>query len=288
MPEDTSVVAESPAVEAPAVESSPPDAGSWFDSLPDDIKSDPTVSHFKGKDVGDLAKSLVETKKMVGSDKMVIPGKNATQEQWDEIYSKLGRPSEPGEYGLDKIEVPESAHMDEVQVEFFGQLAHKLGLNSKQAATAFAAIAEMRSGQVNQMAEKYEELRNNAETEMRSEYGAAFEKNLVMAKSVVTQFFPEDSLAELDQFTHNGVQLTNSPTFIKGMVALAKGLGEDRVVGMADRGSGHLTPQEASLRAQEKLADPAFKKVYTNPSDPGYKAAQEEMFKLHEMAAGVR
>jgi hypothetical protein len=38
---------------------------------------------------------------MIGQDKVVIPNKNSTEDQWNEVYDKLGRPESADKYTLD-------------------------------------------------------------------------------------------------------------------------------------------------------------------------------------------
>ena len=39
--------------------------------------------------------------KMIGQDKVVIPTNNSTEEAWNEVYDKLGRPESAEKYSLD-------------------------------------------------------------------------------------------------------------------------------------------------------------------------------------------
>ena len=37
---------------------------------------------------------------MIGADKVAIPGKHATDDDWNVVYTKLGRPNEAKDYNL--------------------------------------------------------------------------------------------------------------------------------------------------------------------------------------------
>ena len=43
---------------------------------------------------------------MIGADKVAIPGKYATDEDWSEVYNKLGRPETADLYNLE-VNLPE-------------------------------------------------------------------------------------------------------------------------------------------------------------------------------------
>ena len=46
----------------------------------------------------DFVKSYLSAQKLVGANKVAIPNKMATDEDWDEVYKKLGRPDKPDDY----------------------------------------------------------------------------------------------------------------------------------------------------------------------------------------------
>ena len=65
----------------------------WKESLPDDLRDNPSLKSIQ--DVPGLAKSFIHAQKMVGADKIPVPTEHATKEDWDAVYSKLGRPATP-------------------------------------------------------------------------------------------------------------------------------------------------------------------------------------------------
>jgi len=68
----------------------------WKDSLPDDLKGEKALESIQ--DIPGLVKSYVHAQKMIGSDKIPVPNKYATDEDWQAVYSKLGRPESPDAY----------------------------------------------------------------------------------------------------------------------------------------------------------------------------------------------
>lgn len=98
----------------------------WRDSLPADLKADPSIAGFK--DLGDLAKSYIHAASMVGRDKVVVPTDKSTKEEWDAFHAKIGRPESPDKYGVKLEGVPEDVSKS------FLQKAFDLGLNKKHVA----------------------------------------------------------------------------------------------------------------------------------------------------------
>ena len=62
----------------------------WKDSISETYRNDPNIEKFTEIDA--LAKSYINATKMIGQDKLVIPTNNSTEEHWNEVYAKLGRP----------------------------------------------------------------------------------------------------------------------------------------------------------------------------------------------------
>src|SRR5256885_6120890 len=79
----------------------------WRSALPDDLRTEPTLASFK--DVSTLAKSFVDTKRMVG-DSIRLPKSDASPEEWGKLYDKLGRPAAPDKY---ELQTPDGVPVDE-------------------------------------------------------------------------------------------------------------------------------------------------------------------------------
>ena len=61
---------------------------------------------------------------MVGADKIPVPNKHSTDEDWNEVFKRLGAPGSPDDY---KYQFKDQ-EMDSQQVQEFNKTAHKLGL----------------------------------------------------------------------------------------------------------------------------------------------------------------
>ncbi len=112
-----------------------PVQASWTDSLPDDLKSNASLSKFK--DPNEVAKAYVNLEKSMGN-KIKIPGENATPEEVSAFYTKLGRPETSEGYALQETLIEKADLLNIVpqykdQVDEFSKIAYDLGL-SKSAA----------------------------------------------------------------------------------------------------------------------------------------------------------
>lgn len=97
---------------------------SWRDSLPEEIRNDPSLVSFKSHE--ELAKSYVHAQSLIGKEKVIVPGEKATDADWDAFYAKAGRPESAEKYGL-KIEQLGPEGNKELS-----EAAFKLGLSPKQ------------------------------------------------------------------------------------------------------------------------------------------------------------
>ena len=84
-------------VSQPSVSETPVETN-WRDSLSDDIRGDASLENIN--DINSLAKGYVHAQRMVGADKIALPGKYATEDDWQQVYTKLGRPESPENYEL--------------------------------------------------------------------------------------------------------------------------------------------------------------------------------------------
>lgn len=128
------------------------DAKSWLESLPDDVKSDPSLKVFK--DVGGLAKSYVNAQKMIGADRVVLPNEKSSDEEWNAFYQKLGRPESAEKY---EIKGPDGKPIESDVTKAFKDTAFKLGLSPKQV----AGLAEWNSGQLTEAQKAQETAKTN-------------------------------------------------------------------------------------------------------------------------------
>jgi len=243
----------------------------FLDQLPEDLRAEPSLKNFTN--VGDLAKSLVHAQKMIGMDKIPIPGKHSTQEDWEVIYSKLGRPSDPKEYKLET-----SIDANDPGLQQFKQVAHSIGLNADQANKILNFYGELSESGQQQLAAQDQVARETAESDLRKEWGLAFDKKVQQADTVFKTYFPQELK---DQKLANGNLLGNDPQFIKALAALAENFSEDNMTSENDL---TMTPQDAQ-REIEKLT--ALGTPYWDKKHPGHDAAVQEVHMLQNMKHGI-
>ena len=110
---------------------------SWRDSLPEDMRSEKSFETIPGTTVEEalpnLAKQYLNAQQMVGADKLVIPGENATPEQTNEFFTKLGRPAEAKDYEMVLPEGLDESTLDTAQIDKWKDRFHEAGISAKVA-----------------------------------------------------------------------------------------------------------------------------------------------------------
>ena len=110
------------------------------DLIPEEYKGEKSLANFK--DMNDFVKSYLSAQKIVGADKIPVPNKFATEDDWKAVFNKLGAPEKPEDYKYNFKE----GEVDKDLLSNFNQQAHKLGLLPQQAESLIKFYNEMNEG----------------------------------------------------------------------------------------------------------------------------------------------
>ena len=200
-----------------------PSTSTWKDSISEQYRNDPNIEKFTEADA--LAKSYINAVKMIGQDKLVIPNNNSTEEHWDEVYNKLGRPESADKYSLDaKSEV---VNLDEAAIKSFAEQSHKLGLNNKQAQGILEFYKNNMEGTAQQTKIDIETAQAQAVQELRQEWGRDYEPKVKQASALAKANMDSKFL---DMPLQDGRILGDHPEIIRGFAKIASMLQEDKIV----------------------------------------------------------
>lgn len=260
----------------------PPPAGTpppaavvkWTDNLPPEIKAHPVLSKYK--DSTEAVKALVEAQSLIGADKIIIPSKDAKPEEWNaRVWDRLGRPKDPAGYVLPTdLKIPEDLPIDEKLVTNFKAEAHKQGLLPHQVAAMYKWFMNEQIAQHGIFKEGINTTRNEAETKLRRDWGAAFGQNVALGEKVLDAFAEPETLTFLKQ---NG--LHNDPSFIKFLAKIGSSFSEDQLIGKP-RGLT-LTPEEAQIEINKIRND--MKGPLYDDKHPEHKAMVDKVEFLTKM-----
>lgn len=247
----------------------------WKSGLPIEMQSDPSLQHIGS--VEGMAKSFINAQKMVGAEKMAVPGSWATDEDWDLVYNKLGRPAESSEY---EFELGEDAN--EGFTDWFRDAAHKSGLSGRQAAQLAEAYQEYSGGALQQSETQLDQHRDTVETELRQEYGGRYQDKMDAANEMLKEFEAPD-MTEMRMA--DGTSLGDNPEMVRFMVKLSDYIktevSEDGLAGRDSR------PNVSDSDLQTRISTMTAKNSpYWEKQHPDHDRVVSEVLRLREQFHG--
>jgi len=246
----------------------------WKASLSDEIRNEKSLENIS--DIESLAKSFVHAQKLVGADKIPVPNKFATDEDWNKVYEKLGRPKSADEY---KFNLPEDKTVDEAALKGFADQAHKLGLLPGQADGVVKFYNDMIGAELSNANSIATAAREKATTELKTEWGQAYDQKIAAANNVVRSVLPDGFMS---MNMEDGTKLGDNPVVIKAFAMLAEKMGEDKIV--SSDGPMMMTPKALDKEINSLTAPGS---AYWDKTHPAHKDAVAEVLALREQKSSV-
>ena len=273
--ETTTTPTETKPVEAaitPSTEPTPQPTKSWKEAISEEFRNDPNIEKFTEIDA--LAKSYINATQMIGKDKVAVPNKNSTDDQWNEVYDKLGRPESADKYSLNaKSEV---VPIDEQAIKQFAENAHQLGLNNKQAQGILEFYKNNMEGMAHQAKVDTETAQAQSTQQLRQEWGREFDTNIKKAGALAkANMNPEI----LDMQLKDGMRLGDHPEIIKGFAKIAGMMSEDKIVSTESENVSSNTDVETEISDIMNNKDGP----YWNRSHPDHDKVVQQVYTLREM-----
>jgi len=261
--EQPSVLSGDPKTETPETSTD------WKVNLSDDVKADKSLENIK--DINGLAKSYIHAQKMVGSDKIPVPNKYATEDDWNAVYEKLGRPKTADGY---KFDLPQDKQVDEVSLKEFSSQAHKLGLLPGQAQGMVKFYNEITAKSLQDADSKALAARETSTKELKQEWGQAYNQKVSQAATLAKSVGATELL---DTNLEDGTKLGDHPVMIKAFAELANKMGEDSIVQAS--GPTYLTPNQIEKQIGELTQTDS---AYWDKHHPNHQASVDEVLALRE------
>lgn len=199
-----------------------------------------------------------------------IPNETSTPEQWNEFYTKLGRPESADKYAFEDS-LPEGLEIDEKLDADYRALAFEIGLTSSQAQKLRAfyngAVETAYNANQKDVQTRLAEATEKAITEIKDMWGADYKAKTKIAMNTARNVLSQATLDYLD-----ATGLGNNPKLIKDFYELSKRLS----------GDSHLVNGEkayAPPQTLESMESEAMKILRTRgwENDPMLKQKYEEL-----------
>lgn len=243
------------------------------DLIPESFKEEKALDNFNNME--DFVKSYLHAQKLVGADKIPVPNKHSTEEDWHEVFKRLGAPETPEDYKYNLKDV----ELDQNQVQEFNKEAHKLGLLPRQAESLIKFYNEMNSNNAASQEEAAAQAQLQTETELKKEYGPQFSKRLDQAKKLAVNSLGSDFLE--NTYLKDGSRLGDNIKVIKAFSDLADKLSEDEII--KGDGSEYMTAKDIEKEINELTQEGS---AYWIKTHPNHNKAVQEVLKLREMLNG--
>ena len=201
---------------------------------------------------------------------VTIPTEMSTPEQWNEFYTKLGRPESADKYAFED-NLPEGLEIDEKLDADYRALAFDIGLTSNQAQKlrAFYNSAVETAYKANQkdVQTRLAEATEKAVAEIKDMWGADYKAKTKIAMNTARSVLSQATLDYLD-----ATGLGNNPKLIKDFYELSKRLSGDSH--FVDGEKAYAPPQTL-----ESMESEAMKILRTRgwENDPLLKQKYEEL-----------
>lgn len=201
---------------------------------------------------------------------VTIPNQDSTPEQWNEFYTKIGRPESPDKYEFED-NLPEGLEIDEKLDGDYRALAHEIGLTASQAQKLRAfyngAVETAYNANQKEVQTRLAESHEKNVAEIKEMWGPDYKAKTRIAINTAKQVLSQDTLDYLD-----ATGLGNNAKFVKDFYELSKKLsGDNRFI------DGQQTIKQA--QTLDEMESEAMKILRTQgwENDPHLKNRYEEL-----------
>ena len=272
-----------------------PDTGNWMDSLPQELKDNPTLQNTP--DIETLARRLIDTKSAMGNS-LRIPGPDAGDAAWSEFngklqdkvpglmrtpdlddptqagefYTKMGRPEEQSGYTLPEIE---GLEVPTDRAELLREAAFGAGISNKQFQKVLNTVlqADVQAGAALRSAQE------EGMTHLGKEWGGAFDTKRGQAIAAAKALEAPPELVAAMEANEVRPDIYKHYAFLHGKFMAGEGDGS-----LLDA-TGASTEMVTRGEVEERFNEVTKKMFDMDPNDPQYKLMQKKRMKYSEMLA---
>ena len=266
-----SILGDAPAEGEPKPEATGTVEDGWLKGVENEWAQDSSMQNIKS--VADLAKGYVHAQRLVGKDKIVMPNEHSTPEEKKAFYQKLGLPENVDGYGISHSD--ESSLSEDTMKDFVAK-AHEVGIMPEAAKSMLAWHEANKVAEAEAANTAYAKQVETTISELKQEYGQAFEAKVNMANTVLDKVAsPEQIQAMRDS------GMLNDKNFITTLVGIAESMSSEAGFDINPKSDGRLSPSEADRRIKEIRGD--FSHAYHNSAHPNHENAVKEVTDLYTM-----
>lgn len=260
---------------------------SWIEGLSDEGRQ---LVQTKGwGNPSDAVAGYTELEKIVGADRIALPGENATQEELDKFYTALGRPETPDEYDLDEFSAPEGVPWDAENQQAAMAMFHKAGMTSAQAQACLQFEAQRAVTMQEAINKRCEEAVTTTTSALQKKWGGDFAANMDMANIGMKQVLGSEDAGLVDVFrtlrTANGEFLGDTEGVIEVFQKIGRAFMEPHALAGIGSQPGNMgSPAAAKAEIDKLRSDSGFQAALGNRNHPEHQAAVDRKTRLFQAA----
>jgi hypothetical protein len=247
--------------------------GNWYDTLPEDMREDQNITKFDS--VESLSKSWLNAQRLIGADKIPMP---QTDDDWGNVFNKLGRPEDASGYAIEPIEGVEVNA--EMQTAFL-EKAHEIGLLPNQVQEL--AQWQMQQGLSGQEAsnQALESSLNEKMDALKTEWGQAFDQNAGIAQRAISEFATDADKDFMNNAVIDGVKVGDHPAMARLFHNIGKSMMETgKLEGVGSEQA--MTPSDMQDKIDSLMGHPA----YTDRKHPEHRQVAKQVTQLFQQKYG--
>ncbi len=249
----------------------PPATPDWTSGLNDDMKG--YVANKQWKGANDVVDSYRNFEKAMGvpKERLLHLPESMESAEAQAVWERLGKPKDAKGYNL---KVPEKGG-DPKLAEWAADVFHKGNLTASQGQAVMNAWNERQAAVATQTAENQKIALTQAMDSLKTEWGAAYENKMNLAKSGMLAL-------KLDPATVDVLaSLQGADKLFKTLSEIGAGVGESTFITGKPGAGGAVTPEQARAELADLKRDQGFVQKYL----AGDFDAKKKMEHLQKMAA---
>lgn len=251
----------------------PPAPSSFQESLSEEFRGVSALQKFN--DVNGLAKSYLELERLLGYEKIPMPKADAKPEEWESVWSRLGKPQKPEEYKFEGIPAEEAKKIDPKFLDKIRPLLHEANLTQKQADAVVSKFIELDKAMMNDLQNTLQsELQREWES-LKKDWGNAYDS----MRDIASRALDSTKIEGVWEWAEKA-GVIDDPMFARIMAHFGQGLSEDVLRGGG--GSGTLTPKAAETEYNMIMSNKEKREAYLK----GDKALVAQVTELMKQMAG--
>jgi len=217
-----------------------------------------------------LLKGYVNAQKAIGANKIVIPGKHATDDEWKEVFSKLGLPENLDSYELNiKEETPDDF------LQSYKEIALKNNILPKQAQALYDWYFARGQEDINAYEQNQKDTLAQEHEKLKEEWGKSYDRNIQLAQIAVRSIDDSGFMEYLDQ---SGLALNTQ--LIRAFAKLGQSMHEEAQIIDGDSKSPLQSSRDSATQRLAEIYEDPNNPIY-HKSHPAHERVRQEVRQLH-------